>query len=292
MITNYMIPPLEQKIIELYKVHRITKPEHLSVESLAAKFNVWVHYHHKKSKGIEISPGMYTIFLDRRLPEEKQRLEFLHELCHMLRHAGNQTIMPELFTQAQESEADRFVYYAAIPFFMLEKLRLSSARSEAIGYISREFSVPLDFAKTRYEEIEDRVKQGVFLSAIESAAANYSIIRDSSETYITNHSNLHIRAYYSWDGDYSRPHTLIIEQPGGFDWDNPLEIEVDGNYESCDMPSYMPHDSATLLSGDLSISADHKGSITIDLSRVASRQGKLSTRLFLSMEAIEDAMYF
>lgn len=53
MIMNYKIPPLEQKIIELYKVHRITKPEHLTVESLAAKFNVWVHYHHKKAKALK-----------------------------------------------------------------------------------------------------------------------------------------------------------------------------------------------------------------------------------------------
>lgn len=292
MIMNYKIPPLEQKINELYQMHGITKPEHLSVESLAEKFNVWVHYHNKKSKGIEVSPDVYTIFLDNRLPEDKQRLEFLHELCHMLRHAGNQTIMPELFTQAQESEADRFVFYAAIPFFMLEKLRLSSVRSEAIGYISREFSVPLDFAKKRYEEIEDRVRQGVYISAIESAAATREIIRDSSESYTSNRANLHIRAYYNWDGDCSRPHTLIIEQSEGFDWDNPLEIEVDGNYESCEMPSYMPHDSATILSGDLSISADRKGFVAINLSRVAWRHGKLATRLYLSMEAIDDTLNF
>ncbi|OMF28332.1 ImmA/IrrE family metallo-endopeptidase [Paenibacillus sp. FSL H8-0259] len=292
MIMNYKTPPLEQKINELYKMHRITKPAHLSVESLAAKFNVWVHYHNKKSKGIEVSPGVYTIFLDNRLAEDQQRLEFLHELCHMLRHAGNQTIMPELFTKAQESEADRFVFYAAIPFFMLERLSLSSVRSEAIGYISREFNVPLNFAKKRYEQIEDRIRQGEFLSAIESAAATHEIIRDSPESYTANRTNLLIRAYYNWDGDCSRPDTLIIEQPYGFDWDNQLEIEVDGNYESCDMPSYMSHDSATILSGDLSILPDRKGFIAINLSRVAWRYGKLSTRLYLTMEAIDDALNF
>lgn len=59
MIMNYKTPPLEQKINELYKVHRITKPEHLSVESLAAKFNVWVHYHNKKAKELKF-PQTYT----------------------------------------------------------------------------------------------------------------------------------------------------------------------------------------------------------------------------------------
>ncbi|WP_433948806.1 hypothetical protein [Paenibacillus taichungensis] len=142
--------------------------------------------------------------------------------------------MPKLFTKAQESEADRLVFYTAIPFFMIEKLNLSSVRSEAIGYISREFSVPLNFAKIRYEQIEDRIRQGEFLSAIESTAATREIIRDSPESYTANRCNLFIRAYYNWDGDCSRPDTLIIEQPDGFDWDNPLVIEVGGNYVSCD----------------------------------------------------------
>lgn len=296
MLMNYRTPPLEQKINELYKLHNITKPSHLSIELLAERFNIWVHYHNKKSKGIEVSRSVYSVFLDSRLPEEQQRLEFLHELCHMLRHAGNQTLMPEQFTKAQEIEADRFVFYAAIPFFMVEKLNLPSAKGEAIGYISREFNVPLNFAKKRFEQIEDRIRQGEFLSAIESTAVSREIIRDSTESYSaqmnSHRANVYIRAYYNWDGDCSRPDTLIIEHPEGFEWDNLLEIEVDGNYDSCDMPSYISEDSATILSGDITIPPDRKGFVAINLSRVAWRHGKQATRLFLGMEAIDDALNF
>ncbi|ULO08905.1 ImmA/IrrE family metallo-endopeptidase [Paenibacillus sp. 19GGS1-52] len=296
MLNNYQTPPLEQKINELYQSHGITEPSHLSIELLAKKFNIWVHYHNKRSKGIEVSRDVYSIFLDSRLPVDTQRLEFLHELCHMLRHAGNQIMMPEQFTKAQETEADRFVFYAAVPFFMIKKVSLPSNKGEAIGYIAREFKVPFNFAKKRFEQIEDRIRQGEFLSAFDLVAVSREIILESAENYITQISSdraeVHIKAYYNWDGDCSRPDTLVIEQPNGFDWDSPLNIEVDGNYESCDLPPYLPRESATVLSGDLSVPSDRKGYVTINLSRVSWRHGTAVSRLYLPMEAIEDAINF
>ncbi|WP_244966010.1 ImmA/IrrE family metallo-endopeptidase [Paenibacillus alvei] len=62
--------------------------------------------------------------IDSRLPSREQWIEFLHELCHLLRHAGNQTIMPEQFTQAQEAEADAFAMYAAMPISMIKTMTL------------------------------------------------------------------------------------------------------------------------------------------------------------------------
>lgn len=295
MIINYQTPPLEKKITELYRRHDINKPSHLSIELLAKKFNVWVHYHNKRSKGIEVSKGVYSMFLDNRLPEDLQRLEFFHELCHLLRHAGNQIIMPEQFTIAQENEADRFVFYAAIPFFMIEKLSLPYTRGEAIGYISREFKVPLNFARKRFEQIEDRIRQGEYLAAFNYTSTSDEIIHESTEGYISPtygiRSEAHIQAYYNWDGDCSRPDILVIEHPEGFDWDKQLEIEVERNYKSCDMPSYTSPEFATVLSGDLSI-PERRGYVTINLSRVAWRHGTAVSRLYLPMEAIEDAINF
>ncbi|WP_340004454.1 ImmA/IrrE family metallo-endopeptidase [Paenibacillus sp. FSL K6-0276] len=291
MNDNYHTPPLEQNITELYQRHNITEPSHLSIELLSKKFNVWVHYHNKRSKGIEISKGVYSMFLDNRLPEDSQRLEFFHELCHLLRHVGNQIMMPEQFTKAQENEADRFVFYAAIPFFMIKRTNIPSNRGEAIGYIARKFKVPLNFARKRFEQIEDRVRQGEFLSALDYIATSGELIRDSHISYNCTRAEAHIQAYYNWDGDCSRPDTLVIEQPEGFDWDKPLDIEVERNYESCDIPLYPSKESATVLSGDLSI-PDRRGYVTINLSRVAWRHGKAVSRLYLPMEAIDDAINF
>ncbi|MDH6370585.1 Zn-dependent peptidase ImmA (M78 family) [Paenibacillus sp. PastF-3] len=295
MIKNYQIPPLERKITELYQSHHIIESSHLSIELLAKKFNVWIHYHNKKSKGIEVSSGVYSMFLDNRLPEEAQRLEFFHELCHLLRHAGNQLMMPEQFTKAQETEADRFIFYAAIPFFMIEKINLPLNRGEAIGYISREFKVPLNFAKKRFEQIEDRIRQGLYLSTFKYISVTEEIISESTEcsnnsTYGSG-SEARIQAYYNWDGDCSRPEILVIEHPEGFDWDKPLDIEVARNYESCDLPLHASQEFATVLTGDLSIPS-RRGYVTINLSRVAWRHGIAVSRLYLPMEAVEDALNF
>lgn len=295
MIKNYQIPPLEKKITELYQSHNIIEPSHLSIELLAKKFNVWIHYHNKKSKGIEISKDVYSMFLDNRIPEEAQRLEFFHELCHLLRHAGNQVMMPKQFTIAQENEADRFIFYAAIPFFMIEKISLPSNRVEAIGYISREFRVPLNFAKKRYEQIEDRIRQGLYLSTLKYISASEEINSESTEgsndSIYGIGSETRIQAYYNWDGDCSRPEILVIENPEGFDWEKPLDIDVEKNYESCDLPSHASREFATVLTGDLSIPS-RRGYVTINLSRVAWRHGTAVSYLYLPMEAIEDAINF
>lgn len=292
MLINYQAPPLEQWIEELYNRYDITKPKHLSIEVLAKYFNIWVHYHAKRSKGIELSEGTYTVFIDSRQSQEVQWLEFLHELCHLLRHAGNQTLMPEQFTKAQEYEADRFVFYAAIPFFMVHKIILPLTKGEAIGYIAREFRVPLHFAEQRFEQIEDRIAQAKFLSseinAIAEQAATYTCDAPSEDIS----GIIHIKAFYDWDGDYSRPHTLVIEQPDGFDWDKPLIVEVNHNYKSCDLPTYLSRESAIVMSGDLDICQNRKDCVTINLSRVTWRHGKSLKRLYLPMEAIDDAINF
>lgn len=68
------------------------------------------------------------MFLDGRLPLDQQRLDFLHELCHLLRHAGNQMIMPESFTKMQELEAEQFLLFAAMPFSMISRLDIPGSK--------------------------------------------------------------------------------------------------------------------------------------------------------------------
>ncbi|WP_234541377.1 tyrosine-type recombinase/integrase [Paenibacillus pseudetheri] len=64
---------------------------------------------------------------------------FFHELCHVIRHSGDQRWMPDLFREAQEIDADRFALYATIPFFMLDQITLPIHRSEAISLLALEF---------------------------------------------------------------------------------------------------------------------------------------------------------
>ncbi|MNI54719.1 hypothetical protein D3C73_1096290 [compost metagenome] len=94
---------------------------------------------------------------------------FFHELCHVLRHAGDQRHMTQQFKRAQEQEADQFVLYAAIPFFMFAKLPVPDQRQEAIAYLSEIFHVPLELAEQRLDQIQRRMLHGGLMAAAREA---------------------------------------------------------------------------------------------------------------------------
>jgi Zn-dependent peptidase ImmA (M78 family) len=156
----YYMTNLEAWVEQLYQDLNITELHQLNLEELAYRLNIWYYYRSMPSKGIEISSGIFTMILNNQLSKDEQWTDFLHELCHLLRHAGNQTIMPRAFTQAQESEADHFTMYAAIPFSIFSRLPIPDQRSDAITYVAEAFHVPVSFAEKRVEQIQRRVFQG------------------------------------------------------------------------------------------------------------------------------------
>ncbi|WP_135552580.1 ImmA/IrrE family metallo-endopeptidase [Paenibacillus cymbidii] len=156
----YRLTPLEQSVEDTYLRLGVTEPEHLTITNVASKLNIWVHELDMPSLVVE-SRGMYSMNIDRRLTPERQWEDFLHELCHVLRHAGNQTTMPEPMLRMQETDADRFQLYAAIPYFMLRRLELPERRSEIVELLRSEFRVTPELAQRRLEQMHRRVLQGV-----------------------------------------------------------------------------------------------------------------------------------
>lgn len=69
------------------------------------------------------------------------------------RHTGDQRQMSRLFRQMQESDAERFCLYSAIPFCMLERMQLPVVKDEAAGKIASVFQVPPEFALQRLKQI-------------------------------------------------------------------------------------------------------------------------------------------
>jgi Zn-dependent peptidase ImmA (M78 family) len=155
MYRYYQTTPLEQWIEQLWMKSGIVSPSQLNVDEVATRLDVWVHYLKDTSRALEYM-GLRTILLDKRQGRDAQWEDFLHELCHVLRHAGNQTTMPRMFCEGQEAEANRFVLYGAIPFFMLRHVRLPERIDEAIGVISIQFGVTFDLARKRLEQIQRR----------------------------------------------------------------------------------------------------------------------------------------
>ncbi|CAH1195878.1 hypothetical protein PAECIP111892_02120 [Paenibacillus auburnensis] len=167
MQSYYQMTALENWTEDLYQRLQVRLPSDISVNYIAERLNIWVHYLDVRSKSIEASAGMYTMFLDNRLPPELQRLEFLHELCHLLRHAGSRILMPGHFTQAQQDESERFILYAAMPYSMISARPLPELREDAIHYIATTFQVPEELAIQRIDQIQRRVFQGQLMAVLE-----------------------------------------------------------------------------------------------------------------------------
>ncbi|HLR71553.1 MAG TPA: ImmA/IrrE family metallo-endopeptidase [Pseudogracilibacillus sp.] len=77
---------------------------------------------------------------------------FGHEVCHYLRHCGNQLKMHPLFLQLQESQANHFAYHFCVPTFMLQQLR-----EVTIYDVMELFNVEFDFALRRLEMYRNNV---------------------------------------------------------------------------------------------------------------------------------------
>ncbi|BBI31447.1 ImmA/IrrE family metallo-endopeptidase [Cohnella abietis] len=160
MYKYYQTTPLEQWIEQLWMRSGIVSVSSLNVDEVAVRLDVWVHYMQDTSRALEYM-GMRSILIDQRQDRESQWEDFLHELCHVLRHAGNQTTMPRLFCEGQEAEANRFVLYAAIPFFMLQHLKLADRIDEAAGQIAMHFGVTFELARKRLEQIQRRTLSSI-----------------------------------------------------------------------------------------------------------------------------------
>lgn len=145
---HYQTTVLEDWIESLYKHLGISHPDEIDMDYIAEELNIWLYYMEMTSRAIEKN-GMYSMIIDSRITRPEQWEDFGHEVCHPLRHAGNQFILPESMTQLQEYQAKNFAYHFCIPTFMLLKLSLPSDRNQAIGYVAKIFNVTTNFAEKR-----------------------------------------------------------------------------------------------------------------------------------------------
>ncbi|NJJ37875.1 ImmA/IrrE family metallo-endopeptidase [Paenibacillus apii] len=283
-LSKYFKTPLEQTIENHYRSLGIIHPIDLSVEKVSQAFGVEVYYKNFKSFS---DNELYVIVLNQQDGLFQQRKTFFHELAHVIRHSGDQRRMPELFRQMQEADAERFSLYASMPFFMIESIPLLAAEEEAAGQLATVFHAPPEFALQRLRQIRERIAGAEFFAA----AFKYPAVAREEREPIPASTDPVIRGIYGFE-DLSRPHTLVIEQRAGFDWEQPLHIVVDGCYKSIDAHPYNRRDTAVVSSGDISITRNRADCLTINMSRVAWRHGTTATRLFLPMEAVDEAINF
>jgi|GEM_PF-555447 Zn-dependent peptidase ImmA (M78 family) len=147
---------LENWITEKYIELGIMSPGDLEPHNIATKLNVDLYKHPVASFSIR-EGGVNYIFLKDSDPYN-ERVQFFHELCHLLRHSGNQLgIMPQTFRELQERDANHFTQYAAMPLHMLTDFKFESP--DIIYELSEIFCVPISFAAYRLENIKRKLRQ-------------------------------------------------------------------------------------------------------------------------------------
>jgi hypothetical protein len=160
MFTHYQTTPLEKWIEDLYRQLDIVRPEQLQIMELAARLGISVYYMDMGSMAIE-NQGVFSINIDRRMSAKEQWEDFVHELCHVMRHSGNQMAMPSGYVHWQEQDAANFQLYAAMPFSMIAKLHLPDKETELTELLAEEFHVTHKLAAARIQQIQRRTLQGI-----------------------------------------------------------------------------------------------------------------------------------
>ncbi|MCM3046699.1 ImmA/IrrE family metallo-endopeptidase [Bacillus altitudinis] len=141
---------LEEEVKKIYTKINMLTPEAIDMELMAASLKIWLHFERRPSFVFCVN-GSYSMVIDKRLNKKQQWEDFGHELCHVIKHYGNQFDMHKLFRELQEYQANSFMYHFCVPSFMLQRLNLPSLQSEAIKLIGDTFNVTYSFAAARLE---------------------------------------------------------------------------------------------------------------------------------------------
>jgi len=118
---------------------KISEPHQLNCAEIAQKLGIKLHY-----GCFSLRYANYIVL--KKSTKQKEWQDFGHEVCHYLRHEGNQLKMNALFLVFQEWQANYFAYHFCVPTFMLRKIK-----GVNVYEIMNQFNVEYDFALKRLE---------------------------------------------------------------------------------------------------------------------------------------------
>ncbi|WP_277680035.1 ImmA/IrrE family metallo-endopeptidase [Gracilibacillus dipsosauri] len=148
---NYTTTALEDWVTNWYKHNRIMTPNELmDLKHIALRHDIFLHKKPIKAR-FDLVGRYKGIILDSRESIEIQREQFFHELCHILRHCGHQSMMPEAFRQLQEWDARHFTLYAALPSHMIENYDFNE--TSIVEILAEDFKVRKELVVERLEKI-------------------------------------------------------------------------------------------------------------------------------------------
>lgn len=149
----YLTSALEDWVTNFYSRLKIHHPKQIKLEYIARVYEI--HIHRKPMPAFYEVIGRYRgITIDNREALTMQREMFFHELAHILRHAGVQSMMPAALRELQERDARHFTRYAAIPHHMLQFVDFNDPY--VIDQMSNLFKVTPELCEERLAQIYHR----------------------------------------------------------------------------------------------------------------------------------------
>ncbi|WP_339189729.1 ImmA/IrrE family metallo-endopeptidase [Paenibacillus sp. FSL P2-0121] len=282
MFKHYKKTHMEEFVEELYIDNDINDPEDITIENLSTKLSIPILSAPIKSRGHETETGNRYMALDDRLSRSQQRYYFLHELCHILRHAGNQVTLPEDFVRYQEEDSDQFALYALMPFFMIDKITLSGNLNQAIDQLSYVFSVERSLAKKRYDQILRRKYEWEFTRSLSENAR-----REVSDN-MAEEKGIRFFVYYDDSGSYDGPTQMIVsvDEKTLIDY-REIELPISERLPEIEQDELEGFGGVTVSQGDV-ICFD--GKVTLQLHQLLFKHGLSKRKFVLQMRDIEMLM--
>jgi hypothetical protein len=166
---RYYKPGLTETWIEqLYKQNGILTPRDLSIRNLTRIFSVFLFPTFGPTRHAE-EDGIRVILMTEGLNKFEFKKRFFHELCHLLRHEGDQFMMPKIWRDFLEMDAKRFTNLAMMPFFILRELEPYEWHPMRL---TAKFDVSYEYACDRLAYIQNRIEAN-YLAEQEKAKKFY-----------------------------------------------------------------------------------------------------------------------
>lgn len=277
----YKETELEKWINDIYKNNEIFSPQDMDIHVIAQRLGIDIIYDNCQPFS---HAGKYVIFLNKKSREAESRVAFFHELCHLLRHVGDQRDMPELFKEGQEIEAEHFALYAALPFFMISSLEVPEKNDLAVTFLAKEFKVPRELVAKRLKQVERRIVQSKLDESL------HMLSQPKFEDSAEDESEIKFYTYYDYSDDVSGPSQLIVEVSEGIiESCTEVFIDIDGPFECMEDEDASRFNFTSLCAQDIFY---RNGKIGINFAVLKLKYGRLSKRLVLQMRHIEELVNF
>lgn len=283
--TFYNETHMEQVISNHYKSNNFINPEDLDIIRIAESFEIDLRFDNCRSCSDNEDK---IIIINNREPLIKSRMIFFHELCHVLFHYGDQRKMPLLFKDAQENDAENFLLYAAMPFFMINRIQLPSSRIEMIQTLAATFRVPLTLAEKRLDQIRRREYEGSLMNSY----IKFNIARFKHQTIPSDEIETAVYAYNDSSDDCTSPTQIIVQvdQQTLLNQDE-FEFSLDGPFDRIEehqLQSFV--DCKPVTFHDLDYTRD--GRISLRLKNLASRYYNSAYKFIVQRKDIEQVLNF